>query len=66
MSKERYSITENDRMTLEEISKILHISVNTLQRRAWRTRTGCPLKKIGGNLVAYRLQFNEWLERYNG
>ena len=66
MSKERYSITENDRMTLEEISKILHISVNTLQRRAWRIKTGCPVKKIGGNLVAYRRQFSEWLEKYDG
>jgi len=66
MAKERCSITENDRMTLEEISKILDIVVNTLQRRSWRARTGCPIKKIGGLLVAYRPQFNEWLERYNG
>ena len=66
MSKERYSITENDRMTLEEISKILHISVNTLQRRAWRIKTGCPIKKLGGRLMAFRPQFNEWLEKYNG
>ena len=66
MSKERYSITENDRMTLEEISKILGISVNTLQRRSWRASTGCPIKKIGRNLIAFRPQFNEWLEKYNG
>lgn len=64
--KERYSITADDRMTLEEISKILGISINTLQRKAWRQKTGCPLKKIGRHLVAFRPQFNEWLKNYNG
>ena len=66
MAKERYSITENDRMALQEISKILNIGINTLQRREWRMKTGCPIKKIGGKLMAFRQQFNEWLEKYNG
>jgi hypothetical protein len=64
--KAKSFITADDRMTLKEISGIVDIGVNTLQRRAWRHRTGCPIKKIGRNLVAYRPQFNEWLENYNG
>jgi len=40
-------MSSQDRMAIEEISKILGISVNTLQRRAWRQRAGCPIKKIG-------------------
>ena len=50
----------------EEISKILGMSINTLQRRSWRVRTRCPIKKIGKRLIAFRPQFNEWLEKYNG
>jgi hypothetical protein len=59
-------MTTQDRMTLGEVSKILDIGINTLQRKPWRVRTGCPLKKIGRRLVAYRPQFNEWLTNYNG
>ena len=55
-----------DRMALEEISRILGIGINTLQRKAWRLKTGCPLKRIGRHLVAFRLQFQNWLMNYNG
>ena len=59
-------MSSKDRMTLEEIAEMLGVSVNTLQRRAWRKKTGCPIKKIGRNLIAYRPQFEEWLKNYNG
>jgi len=58
-------MSANDRMTITEISQILAIGVNTLQRRAWRMKTGCPIKKIGRCLVAFKPQFNEWLEHYH-
>ena len=59
-------MTPQDRMTLEEVSQILGVSVNTLQRKSWRVRTGCPIKKIGKYLVAFHPQFNEWLVSYDG
>ena len=64
--KEGYFITAGDRMTIKEISQILGVGINTIQRKSWRRRTGCPIKKIGRNLVAFRKQFTEWLEKYNG
>ncbi len=54
-----------DRMTVSEISQMLGIGINTLQRRAWRDRTGCPIKKIGRCLVAFKPQFNDWLAKYH-
>lgn len=59
-------MSPQDRMTLEEISQMLGVGVNTLQRKYWRKKTGCPLKKIGKHLIAYRPQFEEWLKNYNG
>lgn len=59
-------VTPQDRMTVKDVSEILGISVNTIQRRPWRAKTRCPLKKIGRCLVTFRPQFNEWLVDYNG
>ena len=62
----RLTMSPQDIMTIEEVSKILGVGVNTLQRRSWRIRMGCPIKKIGKRLIAYRPQFEEWLLNYNG
>ena len=59
-------MSPQDVMTIEEISKILSISVNTLQRKSWRIKTGCPLKKIGRRLLAYRKDFEDWFRGLNG
>lgn len=53
-------MSPHDTLTLEEISGILRISRNTLQRKDWRKRTGCPLKKIGKRLLAFRKDFEDW------
>ena len=59
-------MSSQDRMTINEISQILNISINTLQRKTWRKRTGCPLIKMGRCLISFRPMLNDWLEHYNG
>ena len=55
-----------DTLTLEDISTILKISRNTLQRKNWRIKTRCPLKKIGRRLLAYKKDFDDWFRGMNG
>ena len=55
-----------DTLTLEDVSAILRISRNTLQRKTWRIKTGCPLKKIGRRLLVYKEDFDDWFRGLNG
>ena len=59
-------MSPQDVLRVEEISKILGISINTLQRRSWRMKTGCPLKKIGRRLLIYRKDFEDWFRGMSG
>jgi len=59
-------MSPQDTLTLEEISSILRISRNTLQRKSWRKKTGCPLRKIGRRLLAYQKDFENWFRGING
>ncbi|MBU3933472.1 MAG: helix-turn-helix domain-containing protein [Candidatus Omnitrophica bacterium] len=59
-------MTREDILTVEQISEILGISRNTIQRRLWRERTGCPLRKIGKRLYALAAEFYKWMKGGNG
>ena len=59
-------MTRQDILTVEQISEILGISRNTIQRRIWRERTGCPLRKIGKRLYALVAEFYKWMKGGNG
>ncbi len=52
---------QSDVMTVEEIASILRISKNTIQRRSWREKTGCPLRKKGKRLYSIVEEFYKWL-----
>lgn len=59
-------MTREDILTVEQISEILEISRNTIQRRNWRERTGCPLRKVGKRLYAFATEFYKWMKGMNG
>ncbi len=56
-------MTQYDVLTVEQVSEILGISRNTIQRRNWREKTGCPLRKKGKRLYSMAKEFSEWLKR---
>ena len=60
------NMTRQDVLTVEQVSEILGISRNTIQRRDWREKTGCPLRKIGKRLYILVDEFHKWMERANG
>ena len=55
-------MNKDDVMFVDEMAEMLGINKNTLQRRAWRAKTGCPLRKIGKRLFALRSEFEKWLK----
>lgn len=55
-------MTRQDLLTVEQVAEILEISQNTIQRRSWRVKTGCPLRKIGKKLYAVVQEFDRWLK----
>lgn len=59
-------MTKEDILTVEQIADILRLSVNTIQRKSWRDKTGCPLRKIGRRLYALADEFYKWLKEYHG
>ena len=54
---------QQDIMTVEQIADVLRISRNTIQRKSWREKTGCPLHKKGKRLYTIAKEFNDWLRR---
>ena len=54
-------MTRQDVLTVGQIAEILQISENTIQRKSWRKRTGCPLRKIGKKLYALVREFDKWM-----
>jgi len=54
-------MTKEDLLTVEQISEILHVSVNTIQRKSWRERTGCPIRNKAGRLFAFIDEFKKWM-----
>lgn len=52
-------------LTVENVAKILKIHHSTIQRKEWRKRTGCPLRKKGKRLYATDKEFYAWLKEDN-
>ena len=61
MVKESKNMTAKDRMFIEEISELIGVSVNTIQRLAWRKKNNIPLMKMGNRLISYRPIFYKYL-----
>ena len=59
-------MTRQDVLTVEDVANILGISKNTIQRKSWRERTGCPLGKIGKYLLVLTKDFEEWIRTKYG
>jgi excisionase family DNA binding protein len=55
-------MTKQDVLTVEQVSEILGVSKNTIQRKVWRDKTGCPLRKIGKRLYVLANEFHNWLK----
>ena len=57
-------MTYKPTLTVEDIAEILHMTTNTLQRKSWRKKTGCPLRKIGKRLIAKWDEFWKWFNNW--
>lgn len=55
-------MSPHDILTVEQIAELLHISKNTVQRKSWREKTGCPLRKIGKRLYVVAHEFTAWMK----
>ena len=60
IEKERFKMTVQDILTVEEVADVLRVTRNTVQRKKWRDQTGCPLFKQGKRLFSYRIEFERW------
>jgi hypothetical protein len=54
-------MTKAEILTVEQVSSILGIHRNTIQRKDWRRQTGCPLRKIGKRLYCHASDFQKWI-----
>lgn len=55
-------MSPQDRISIEEVSRIIGVTVNTLQRKPWREKTGIPLMKIGRDLISFHPLLDKWIE----
>lgn len=51
---------EQEVLFVEDISKLFHISPNTIQRKRWRAESGIPLRRIGKRLCGFRKEIEGW------
>ena len=63
LRERRIKMTAQDVLTVEEIAEILQVNKNTIQRKTWRERTGCPLRKKGKRLYSMVKEFNDWMRK---
>jgi len=56
-------MTVQDVLTVEQVAEILQINRNTIQRKGWREKTGCPLRKKGKRLYSMVKEFNDWMKK---
>ena len=59
-------MTRQDVLKVADVANILGISKNTIQRKSWRERTGCPLGKIGKGLRGLTKDLEEWMRTKYG
>jgi len=55
-------MTAQDVLTVEQVARILQVNKNTIQRKNWREKTGCPLRKKGKRLYTIVKEFNDWMK----
>jgi len=55
-------MTKEDVLTVEKVSELLGVSKNTIQRKPWRNRTDCPLRKKGKRLYCISTEFDKWMK----
>lgn len=55
-------MTKQDVLYIEDISNILRVSSNTIQRKSWREKTGCPIRKKGKRLFSLVTEFHNWMK----
>ena len=55
-------MTKADVLTADQVAGILGLNKATVYRRAWREKTGCPLKKKGKRLYCLSEDFNTWMK----
>lgn len=48
---------ENEILFVADIARLLHISPTTLRRRVWREKNDIPLRKVGGRLCCFKVEF---------
>lgn len=56
-------MTQGDVLTTTQVAQILRVSENTVQRKSWREKTGCPLKKKGKRLYVIAKEFYSWMTK---
>lgn len=59
-------MTEQDMLFVRDISKMFHISENTIRRKKWREKTGIPLRKVGKQLCGVKSEIEKWFRGLNG
>ena len=50
---------------VDDVADMIGVTVNTLQRRAWRKANECPLRKVGSKLFAFPDEIESWLRSRN-
>ena len=55
-------MTKQDVLYIEDMSNILRVSLNTIQRKSWREKTGCPIRKKGKRLFSLMTEFQSWMK----
>jgi len=51
---------DSEVLFVEDISKLFHISPNTIQRKRWREESGIPLHRIGKKLCGFKNEIDRW------
>lgn len=59
-------MTRQDVLKVADVANILGISKNTIQRKSWRERTGCPLGKVGKELCGLEIDLRDWIRTKYG
>lgn len=55
-------MTKQDIVWVEEIASMIGVTKNTIQRKKWRDKTGCPIRKKGKKLYCIRTELDSWLK----
>jgi len=51
---------EPEILFVKDIARFLDIHPTTIRRRAWREKNDIPLRKVGGRLCCFKVEFVNW------